>query len=361
MIGAVRAHAAAAAIAVALLASARPGAQTAVREERIALEVRGGSVTGTLVVPAGKRPALVLIVGGSDATSKALAEALAQDGIASVRAADAVATVGVRPGSDGGQTGVRPWSDPTDPAAWIVQLRNDPRWSSITVAGHGEHALAGILAARAARADAFVSIAATTAPIGGYTPAVELARLTIPAIALPEDAGTAAGVTKFVRALKPPRHPEGERRSPRTLLMTEAAGCRLAIEYGRLSKRGREIWGALVPFDKWWTPGADEAPVLTTSETIAFGELVVPAGDYTLYTVPGAERFSLVINRELGVYHTTYRPESDLGRIPMTMTPASATIEQLTFGVTPSADGGTLTLAWDDREYGAAFVVKRSR
>ena len=345
--------------AAACLLVARPGAQTVVREERIALDVRSGAVVGTLTVPAGRRPALVLIVGGSDATSKALAEALAQDGIASVRAADA--TVGVRPGSDGGQTGVRPWSDPTDPAAWIVQLRNDPRWSSITVAGHGAHALAGILAARAARADAFVSIAATTAPIAGYTPAVELARLTIPAIALAEDAGTAAGVTKFVRALKPPRHPEGERRSPRTLVMTEAAGCRLAIEYGRLSKRGREIWGALVPFDNWWTPGADEAPVLTTSETITFGELVVPAGDYTLYTVPGAERFSLVINRELGVYHTTYRPESDLGRIPMTMTPASATIEQLTFGVTPSADGGTLTLAWDDREYGAPFVVKRSR
>ena len=142
--------------------------------------------------------------------------------------------------------------------------------------------------------------------------------------------------------------------------MTEAAGCRIAIEYGRLSKRGREIWGALVPFDKWWTPGADEAPALTTSETIAFGDLTVPAGDYTLYTIPGADRFQLVINRELGVYHTTYRDDRDLGRIPMTMKPAASTIEQLTFGVTASPTGGTITLAWDDREYAAAFVVKSS-
>ena len=321
--------AAAMAMGVAILAGARPGAQTVVREERIALAAREG-VAGTLTVPSGKRPAMVLIVGGADAATKALAESLAADGIA-----------GVRPGSDHGLT-------PT----WIVQLRNDPRWSSITVVTLGESALAGIRAARAARADAVVSIGASHD---------ELNRLTIPSLTLTDDANTAAAVTKFVRALKPPRHPEGERRSPRTLLMTEAAGCRIAIEYGRLSKRGREIWGALVPYDKWWTPGADETPTLTTSETLVFGDLTVPAGDYTLYTIPGADRFWLIINRETGVYHTTYREARDLGRIPMTRTPTPSTVEQLTFGVTPSETGGTLTLAWDDREYSAAFVVKRSQ
>jgi len=104
MIGVVKAPAAAAVVAVALFAGARPGAQTVVREEQIALDGGGGSVTGTLVVPATpRRPALVLIVGAADAASKTLATALAADGIASV---------GVRPGSDTGQTRVRPVSDP---------------------------------------------------------------------------------------------------------------------------------------------------------------------------------------------------------------------------------------------------------
>lgn len=321
----------AAAVAVTLLAAAGPAAQSTVREEQIALDARGGSVTATLMVPSGKRPAMVLIVGGSDIASRALAESLAHDGIASVR----------------GQTPVRKDTNPADDAAWIVQLRNDPRWSSITVAAYGDHVLTGRLAARAARADAFVSIGMSDPP-----------PQTFPVTALADDATTAAALTTFVRALKPPRHPEGERRSPRTLLMTEAAGCRIAVEYGRLSKRGRAIWGALVPFDKWWTPGADETPTLTTSETLVFGDLTVPAGDYTLYTIPGADRFSLIINRETGVYHTTYREDRDLGRIPMTMTPVTTMVEQLTFGVTPSSDGGTLTLAWDDREYSAPFVVR---
>jgi hypothetical protein len=330
-------------MAAALLGAAA-GAQTAVREEPIALDARGSAVTATLTVPSGSRPAVVLIVGGSDIASKALAGALAHDGIASVR----------------GQMPLRQDSDPADAAAWIVQLRNDPRWSSITVAAYRDHSLPGILAARAARADAFVSIGASAPPLPANALAVEMGRLTLAGTAIPDDATTAAGLIRFVRAMRPPRHPEGERRSPRTLLMTEAAGCRIAIEYGRLSKRGRDIWGALVPFDKWWTPGADETPVLTTSETIAFDGLTVPAGDYTLYTVPGAGSFSLIINRETATYHTTYRSERDLGRVEMTMTPEPSTIEQLTFGVTPSPTGGTLTLAWDDRVYSAAFVVKRS-
>jgi hypothetical protein len=334
----------AAAAATALLAAAHPIAQSTVREEPIALGARSGAVTATLTVPGGSRPAMVLIVGGSDAASKALAESLARDGIASVR----------------GQTPPRKDTNPADDAAWIVQLRNDPRWSSITVAAYGDHSLTGMLAARAARADAFASIGMSTTPLLASALGVEVLRQTYPATALEDDATTAAALTGFVRRLKPPRHPEGERRSPRTLLMTEAARCRIAIEYGRLSKRGREIWGALVPFDKWWTPGADEAPVLTTSETIVFDGLTVPAGDYTLYTVPGAASFALIINRETAVYHTTYRPERDLGRVAMTMSPAPSTIEQLTFGVTPSTEGGTLMLGWDDRVYSAAFIVKRS-
>jgi hypothetical protein len=348
-----RAVAAAAIAGAILVVDVTAGAQAPVREERTELKLADGvTAAGTLAIPGRQRPPLVLIVGGLEATTKTLAEALSADGIASLRG-----QTSVHPAADLGQT---PLEAAPNTAAWIVQLRNDPRWASITVAGYGPHAVTGTLAARAARADAFVSIDGFPATIAGLVLEMEMARLTIPAVSLPDEATTPAEITKFVRALKPPRHPESERRSPRTLLMTDAAGCRLAIEYGRLSKRGRAIWGSLVPFDKWWTPGADEAPVLTTSETIVFGDLVVPAGDYTLYTVPGAERFSLVINRETAVYHTTYLPERDLGRVPMTMTPSPAAIEQLTFGVMPTSEGGTVTLEWDDREYAAPFVVKRS-
>jgi len=67
--------------------------------------------------------------------------------------------------------------------------------------------------------------------------------------------------------------------------------------------------------------GADEATTLTTNKALTFGTLVVPAGDYTIYTQPGESEFLLIINRELGQYHTTYHPAQDLGRLGQSQPP----------------------------------------
>jgi hypothetical protein len=169
-------------------------------------------------------------------------------------------------------------------------------------------------------------------------------------------------IVKFIRGVKPDRHPDAARASPRTLVMAEVDGARLAIDYGRLSKRNRVIWGTLVPWDKtFWTPGADEATTLTTSETIRMGDLDVPAGDYTLYTIPGEKQFVLAVNRDLGQYHLTYRANRDLGRAPMTLTMLTTAVEQLTFAVTRREGGGTLSFAWDDRQYSVPFVVVKTK
>jgi hypothetical protein len=225
-------------------------------------------------------------------------------------------------------------------ASAISSLRNDPRFSTITVAGFGEAAETARQAARAARADGVIEVPAAEASASTARIVTAVGDLERPGVRLP-------------------RRPAGPRVSLRTTLVVEVSGARIGIEYGRPSKRGREIWGALVPWSRWWMPGADEATTITTADPLAFGSLAVPAGDYTIYTLPSADSMKLIINRETGQFHTVYRPDRDLGRVEMTLKRLDRPVERLTFAVEPAPGGGVLKLVWDDREYSAPFVVTR--
>jgi hypothetical protein len=149
-----------------------------------------------------------------------------------------------------------------------------------------------------------------------------------------------------------------QRVTPRQQVDTRIGDCHISIEYGGPFKRGREIWGSLVPWNRWWMPGADETTTLTTSLPIAIGDLAVPAGDHTLYTIPSDSHFQLVVNNELNTFHTYYNQRADLGRVPMTLRKLQEPVEEMTFTVEPRSEGGgTLALSWDDREYSVAFTI----
>ena len=169
--------------------------------------------------------------------------------------------------------------------------------------------------------------------------------------------GLATALTSFIRSVRPPRHPETARMSPRTVVTTVIEGARVAIEYGQVSKRGRPIWGALVPYGRWWMPGADETTALTTNAELRFGSVAVPAGDYSLYAEPGDPVFTLIINRQIFQFHTQYRAEQDLGRVPMTLTRLDSPVERLTFAIEARPGGGVLTIRWDDREIAAPVTI----
>jgi hypothetical protein len=136
-------------------------------------------------------------------------------------------------------------------------------------------------------------------------------------------------------------------------------GTRITIEYGRPSKRGREIWGALVPFGRWWMPGADEATTITTSRALLVGSLAMPAGAHTLYMLVDEKAPKLIVSKETGQFHTQYHPNLDLGRVDLALTTLADPVEQLTIEVEPRAGGGAvLKLAWDTREYSVPIAVR---
>ncbi len=137
-------------------------------------------------------------------------------------------------------------------------------------------------------------------------------------------------------------------------------GTTIAFEYGRPSKRGREIWGGLVPWGRWWMPGADKATIVTTDAPIVFaGGLVMPAGQHTLYMLPDPDAPKLIVNNQVGQFHTSYSPARDLGRVDLSMKKLPAIVEQLTYSAEATSSGGVLKLTWDDRGYSVEFALKK--
>ena len=137
-------------------------------------------------------------------------------------------------------------------------------------------------------------------------------------------------------------------------------GAAITITYGRPSMRGRKIFGALVPYNVVWMPGADEATIVETSAPLQFGDFKLPAGSYSLYTMPSDKQWSLIINKRTGQFHTVYPSQEDLVKLPMTAEPLPSPIEQLTISAVarPQA-GGAIQLEWETTRFSVPFTVSR--
>lgn len=104
--------------------------------------------------------------------------------------------------------------------------------------------------------------------------------------------------------------------SPAATAETMLGGKKVSIKYSTPSMRGRKVMGGLVPYGEVWRTGANAATSLTTETPLKIGSLSVPAGSYTLYTVPEApgKPWTLIVNKQTGQWGTVYQKEQDLGR-----------------------------------------------
>src|SRR6185369_11014321 len=135
--------------------------------------------------------------------------------------------------------------------------------------------------------------------------------------------------------------------SPHETTSAVIDGCRVTITYGRPftkdPKTGepRKIWGGLVPWDKAWRTGSDEATVLITQKPIMVGETEIPAGAYTLYTIPSESGTSkLAISKNLGAWGVPVDEKNDLARVDLKKEPAGKQTDQFTMAVAKNPDGG---------------------
>ena len=138
--------------------------------------------------------------------------------------------------------------------------------------------------------------------------------------------------------------------SPPAVAETRLGGKALVLHYNTPSIRGRKIMGGLVPYGQVWRTGANPATSFTTAADVTIGTLHVPAGKYTLYTLPAAPGtpWTLIVNKETGQWGTVYHEAQDLGRTPMHENRLSAPQEvmSLSFDKT-SGESSQLHMRWE--------------
>jgi hypothetical protein len=123
-------------------------------------------------------------------------------------------------------------------------------------------------------------------------------------------------------------------------------GAHIEIEYGRPSLKGRTVGKDVAPFGAEWRTGADQATTLKTDMPLKVGTLAIPAGTYTIYTLPGDKEWQLIVSKKTGQWGIPYPAGQDLGRTPMKAGHASAPAEQLTISIDGAPKGGILRVEW---------------
>ena len=172
----------------------------------------------------------------------------------------------------------------------------------------------------------------------------------------------AAAVTPFAAQHTTQIHP-GKGGSPHVRSVFTVDGATVTLEYGRPSAKGRVIYApdGLVPTNKVWRMGADEATILKTDRDLMFGSLHVPAGSYSLFALPlgtpEAPAGKLIINKQTGQWGTQYDESQDFGRVDATLTVVDEPVETLTLSIIDTDAGGAFVMDWGRLRAEVPFVV----
>lgn len=167
-------------------------------------------------------------------------------------------------------------------------------------------------------------------------------------------AATAAPVAAAARCVPSERMPVEGRASPydsTTLQLDDAAAL---VCYGRPSMRGRTVFGGLVPYDKLWRTGANEPTILHLPVAARIAGIEVEPGSYSLYTIPGREQWTVVVNRSTSQwgYESQYTEQvqaQEVGRATVPAERTEAPVETFTIRAAPGdARGGELVLEWEN-------------
>jgi hypothetical protein len=136
--------------------------------------------------------------------------------------------------------------------------------------------------------------------------------------------------------------------SPRDTIDDGIGKSSVSVMYGRPSKRGRIVFGGLVPWGQVWRTGANEATQIEFGLPVHVAGVAVPAGKYTLWSIPDPRQWTIILNKQTGQWGTEYDPKRDLVRIPVKSQTLSQAVERFTMAIKRlNGRQGTITMAWD--------------
>ena len=153
-------------------------------------------------------------------------------------------------------------------------------------------------------------------------------------------------------------HPSARYTSPPASTSIEIAGKRLRIDYYAPSMHGRKIMGSLVPFEEVWATGANYATSWRTEADLQIGGLKLPQGNHSIWTIPSAKEWTLILNNQTGQFHLNYDPSQDFARMKMSIKTLAEPVESLKIELrSDSGNHGTLAVMWETTEASIPFTV----
>src|SRR5579862_5750345 len=133
-------------------------------------------------------------------------------------------------------------------------------------------------------------------------------------------------------------------------------GSTITVDYSSPRAKGRKVFGDLVPYGEVWRTGANEATTFVTTTDLKAGSLTIPAGNYTIFTIPNQDKWTLIVNKKTGEWGIPYKYESDeLGRADMKASKASSPVEDFTIAFDQKGGSCDMSISWDRTKSTADF------
>jgi hypothetical protein len=147
--------------------------------------------------------------------------------------------------------------------------------------------------------------------------------------------------------------------SPNKVAQGSIGGTPVVVKFGSPKKRGRDILGNVVRYDQVWRTGANEATTISFARDVAIAGKAVPAGTYSLWTIPAHDgTVQLIVNRQNGQWGTDYDSAQDLIHVPMHTETAATPAEDFTIGVTGTGNADELRMSWDTFVWTVSITAK---
>ena len=160
--------------------------------------------------------------------------------------------------------------------------------------------------------------------------------------------GIALGIAVFAACGAGAQNKETRPSPPAKATCSLAGGKTINVDYSSPRMKGRKIFGGLVPFGQIWRAGANEATTFVTDTDLTVGGTTVPAGSYTIFTIPGADKWTLAISKKTGEWGTAYPgADNDLARVDMKVSKLPSAVGNFTIAFDQSGAGCTLRMEWE--------------
>jgi hypothetical protein len=136
-------------------------------------------------------------------------------------------------------------------------------------------------------------------------------------------------------------------------------GKSIHVAYSSPRAKGRKIYGSLVPYGEVWRTGANEATTFVNDADVTIGGKTVPAGNYTLFTLPAQDKWTLIISKKTGEWGIPYPEGEDLMRADMTVSKTSAPVENFTISFHEMGTGCHMYLDWENTRATVEITEKK--